>query len=1094
VAEGAGDGSGRATGVPPGALTALLAEVAAAPEPREAEPPSLLPGTVIGRFEILRELGRGGFGVVYEARDRDLGRPVALKFVRPGRVKEEEGRVTREAEAIARLTHPNLITLHDVGRSDSGPYLVFELLRGKTLQERMDDGPMPVQEAVHIATEVARGLAHAHAEGVMHRDLKPSNVFLTSRGQVKLLDFGMAHAFGRRRLSGGTPAYMAPEQWEDEPEDERTDVFALGVMLHRMLSGEYPFPEGRGRWSSEAATVPKLDVPGAPGLPELVGQMLDRATRARPRDGAAVLVALMPIEDALRAKPTDHSAPTHAKRRKATIGDLLAELKRRHVFRVIVGYGIFAFAVLQVTEPIMHGAELPDWVLKVVLAALALGFPFAVVLAWVYDLTAQGVKRTQSTGAGGPLSGRARLLLPLAVSVAVLAVAASGAGAWYAWKVASERGHRAAPATAAAADGRTVVAVADFANGTGEKQLDAMTGLLITSLEQSKKLLLLTRGRMTDVARQAGLPSETLDEVVGRSVGHRAGAAFLLIPAVHKLGATYVVELRALDLAKDQYRFTVKETAASQDDLVGLIDRLSDRTRQELRETPAEVAGARVEIGNAVTHSLEAYQHYLRARETRLRTCDFVAAAKEARRALELDPEMGAAHMELAVNLMNLGDDEESRRHFQLSRDRTARLPDKERRIVEVDTFMTNSVPVPGDREVQRQTVMRGVDELLTRYPQDEFVAYFAGQAHMYFRQWEQALEYYRRSLELDPGQCYVVDMVGPVLTRLGREAEILPLARRAVEARPNAANLAILANALRASEPEEAARRAREAIREASSGQARAIIDAACTLASTGHADETASATRRLAREGLDEGTRRWGREFPVIVAAVQGRPGEAARLFESARNVAPGTPTYLNPRATILSVGRAGNDAPAAAAELRSGPDVILRAGELALYGDLPGATKAAQSLPAGSPPEVHHRTVRAAVERGWEEAVPALRSAVAALKEIDVGKGDARMVWLFEARLLLGQALVEIGDPAGAVEVLRQVDFIGLCSTQAAAQVPGMLVGRARAYEKLGRSTEALKDLDRLLGLWKNAEPGLPLHAEAKAMRARLVGSVR
>ena len=159
--------------------------------------------------------------------------------------------------------------------ANGGPYLVFEFLRGKTLQERMDDGPMPVQEAVHVATEVARGLAHAHAEGVVHRDIKPSNVFLTNKGHVKVLDFGMAHAFGRRRLSGGTPAYMAPEQWEDAPEDERTDVFALGVMLYRMLTGEYPFPEGQGRWSGEPATVRTLDVAGAPELADLVEKMLD---------------------------------------------------------------------------------------------------------------------------------------------------------------------------------------------------------------------------------------------------------------------------------------------------------------------------------------------------------------------------------------------------------------------------------------------------------------------------------------------------------------------------------------------------------------------------------------------------------------------------------------------------------------------------------------------------------------------------------------------------------------------------------------------------------------------------------------------------
>jgi len=435
VSEGAGDGSGRATGLAPGALTALLQEVAASPEKREEEPLSLPPGTVVGRFEIIRELGRGGFGVVYEARDRDLGRQVAVKVVRPGRITEEEGKVSREAEAIARLAHPNLITLHEVGRSEHGPFLVFELLRGKTLDLRIEEGPLPVQEAVHIATEVARGLAHAHAEGVIHRDLKPANVFVTNKGQVKVLDFGMAHAFGRRRLSGGTPAYMAPEQWEDAPEDERTDVFALGVMLYRMLTGEYPFPEGQGKWSTEPATVRKLDVPGAPDLAELVEKMLDPTPTRRPRDGAAVLAVLAPIEEKLRARPADGSPPVHAKRRKATFGDLLAELRRRHVFRVMIGYGVVAFAVLQVTEPIMHGADLPAWVLKAVLVALALGFPVAVILAWAYDLTAQGVKRTPpSTDPGAPRFGRSRLLLPIAVSAGVLAIGAAGAGGWYGWK------------------------------------------------------------------------------------------------------------------------------------------------------------------------------------------------------------------------------------------------------------------------------------------------------------------------------------------------------------------------------------------------------------------------------------------------------------------------------------------------------------------------------------------------------------------------------------------------------------------------------------------------------------------------------------
>jgi eukaryotic-like serine/threonine-protein kinase len=342
LVSGGGDGRAAPTGMKPGALTDLLRQVAAVPETPEAEPAPLLPGAIIGRFEIVRELGRGGFGVVYEARDRELGRQVALKLVRSGAAAAEDGKVAREAEAIARLSHPNLITLHDVGSSDHGPYLVFELLRGQTLQERIDDGPLPVQEAVHIAVEVARGLAHAHAEGVVHRDLKPSNVFVTAKGQVKILDFGMAHAFGRRRLSGGTPAYMAPEQWTDEPEDERTDVFALGVMLHVMLSGEYPFPENGGRWSAGATTAPKLDLPGAPGLAELIDRMLEKAAKGRPRDGAAVLAALTPVEETLRTSPADGSPPSHVRRRKATLGERLTRPGGRRLLPAAAVLGLFA--------------------------------------------------------------------------------------------------------------------------------------------------------------------------------------------------------------------------------------------------------------------------------------------------------------------------------------------------------------------------------------------------------------------------------------------------------------------------------------------------------------------------------------------------------------------------------------------------------------------------------------------------------------------------------------------------------------------------------------------------------------------------------
>jgi TolB-like protein/Flp pilus assembly protein TadD len=298
--------------VKPGALSALLQEIAGAPtaELGGAWGPVLHPGAVVGRFELVRELGRGGFGVVWEAKDRELGRSVAFKAVRAGgQASVREERLLREAEAAARLSHPNIVTLFDVGRSEQGPYLVLELLSGRTLHERSAQGPISLREALRIGVEVAKGMAHAHAHGVVHRDLTPGNVFLCDDGQVKVLDFGMAHAFGQRRVDGGTRSYMAPEQVRGAPEDERTDVFALGVILHQMLSGELPATMGKGRERSRSA--PGLEIPPAPALGELVARMLERDPLKRPRDGGQVLAALSAIQAELELLPPGAAPPTH---------------------------------------------------------------------------------------------------------------------------------------------------------------------------------------------------------------------------------------------------------------------------------------------------------------------------------------------------------------------------------------------------------------------------------------------------------------------------------------------------------------------------------------------------------------------------------------------------------------------------------------------------------------------------------------------------------------------------------------------------------------------------------------------------------------
>jgi TolB-like protein len=640
VDEGAGDGQGPSESLKPGALTALLQVLAAAPVPEEAPLVALPPGAVVGRFEIVRELGRGAFGVVHEARDRELGRSVALKLVRPGSSAAGPSALAREAEAVARLSHPNLVTLFEVGHGEHGPYLVFELLRGQTLEERLEEGSLSVKAALRIAVEVARGLAHAHGEGVIHRDLKPSNVFLVERGAVKLLDFGMAHAFGRRRLSGGTPAFMAPEQWVDAPEDERTDVFALGVLLHRMLSGAYPFPEDGGRWASGPAEVARLDVPGAPELGALVGRMLERAPTRRPRDGAEVLATLERIQATL---PASIQAPTSTtvQEQGSRLARLVAELKRRRVFRVLVAYGVFSFAVLQVIEPLMHGLHLGDWVLTAVIAALAVGFPAAVVLSWVFDLTADGVRRTPTaTGPQALVLSRGRLA---ALLVGVGLVAALPGMGWYAWRQARQ-------APAAAASVMPSVAVLAFVNMSRDAEneyfSDGLSESILNALAQVPGLRV--------PARTSSFAFKGKQEGV-KQIAAALQVATVLEGSVQKAAGRVRITAQLVNAA-DGYHLWSKSFDRELKDVFAVQDEISAAIAEALKlQLAPGPAGGGPKPG--LTTNPEAYDAYLKGRQALndRAPASLARATGQLERAIRLDPSFALAHADAAVATLLLG-------------------------------------------------------------------------------------------------------------------------------------------------------------------------------------------------------------------------------------------------------------------------------------------------------------------------------------------------------------------------------------------------------------------------------------------------------
>ena len=224
---------------------------------------SLPSGTRLGPYEIANAIGSGGMGDVYRARDTRLDRDVAVKVLPERFVRDAEARARfeLEAKAVAALSHPNILAIHDYGSTEDAAYSVTELLEGQTLRQRLHEGPLPWRKAVEIGAAMADGLAAAHAKGIIHRDLKPENIFITNDGRVKILDFGLAQLKRLEPTSEeldastiptaplksdpsalmGTAGYMAPEQLRGEPVDATTDIFALGSVLYEMTTGKAAF-------------------------------------------------------------------------------------------------------------------------------------------------------------------------------------------------------------------------------------------------------------------------------------------------------------------------------------------------------------------------------------------------------------------------------------------------------------------------------------------------------------------------------------------------------------------------------------------------------------------------------------------------------------------------------------------------------------------------------------------------------------------------------------------------------------------------------------------------------------------------------------
>ena len=357
-----------------------------ASEDASAEPDGLLPaGKAVSHYRILEKIGGGGMGVVYKAEDTKLGRQVALKFL-PGelaRQREAVGRFQREARAASALNHPRICTIHDIDLHDARPFIVMELLEGQTLKHKIGSQPLPAGEIVEFGMQIADALEAAHAKGIIHRDIKPANIFVTARGEIKILDFGLAklgstggllpsskpampagssgsetavtmeETLTKPGLAMGTVSYMSPEQARGEELDVRTDLFSFGAVLYEMATGRKPFDRGSvglvfRAILQESPPPPRTVNPSLPArLDEIIAKALERDRDERYQTASDLRVDLKRLQRAEESARSSVSAPAAPRQAPENF------IKRRwsHVAGAMVVLILTALAILNWYTP-----------------------------------------------------------------------------------------------------------------------------------------------------------------------------------------------------------------------------------------------------------------------------------------------------------------------------------------------------------------------------------------------------------------------------------------------------------------------------------------------------------------------------------------------------------------------------------------------------------------------------------------------------------------------------------------------------------------------------------------------------------------------